>query len=240
MSRFWIYKMKLFSMFLISMFLVPMLRAENFDSMTSMIHAELRETSRAYQEKISQINRQISTLKKQRSRIVTQSKQLANLEKKGLTQFKRYISLLEVRYTDDQGDFVPGKRIAKNDIDNINLLFRVYLKKVGLSNAASAERAINALEDGIDALGELVDIHANPDSSNNSKLQIIEDQLERAKEAKDVAVSMVKKLGLKGVNLNALPKGPAKSPSKSKKSPEKPSPNQISSEKDKSGVSKGH
>ena len=192
--------------------------AENdFRLASDMMRQEFSKATHEYQKMISDINGTRYHLKLRKEKILAKYRALAKSEAKGIKLFKKYIGLLEVRYTDDGGEFDPDQPILKQDTKNINKLFSVYLKKTGLPNTSSAERAVEAMEEGIEELEELVDIHQNPDASNNSEIQIVENLMEKASERKGVLLELVSQLGLKGVKANLMTKMANSSPEKSSK-----------------------
>ena len=175
---------------------------ERYEKVSSVIGEEMGKARKEFQSKISAENYVIDSLKKQSKKVIRDSKAAAKSEQQGAKVFEKYITLLEVRYVDNEGEFDPRRQISKEDVENINKMFKAYLKKTALTRNVSAENAIEALEEGTEELEEMIEMHANPDESNNSELQIIEGKLEQAEKRKEIILNLVQKLGIKGIKPN--------------------------------------
>lgn len=175
-----------------------------YKSVSSVLGSEIGKTSTDLQTKINQENRTIKILKRQREAAIKKSLNAAKSERQGLNVFKKYMTLIEVRYIDHEGEYAPRQLIHEQDVKNINKLFLAYIKKNALDSTVSAQVAIETLEVGIESLEKMIETHSDPDESNNLELQIIERKTEQARNRKKILLRLVEKLNLKGIKTNSL------------------------------------
>ena len=177
---------------------------EPYEDAKQVLEDEMDKARQDFQERISRENIILRDLQKKEKMVIQKTKALAQKEKKGIAILKKYITLLEVRYTDDKGEFLSKAQIKKEDVANINKLFITYLKKKAVNSTINAQKAISIIEDGIEKLEDQAEQHEQPDASNNSELELISMKREKAQKRKTVVLELVEKLGIKDVKPNVI------------------------------------
>lgn len=125
------------------------------------------------------------------------AQRLAPYSHAGAEHFKRYKSLLKARYSDENGDFVPGSELSTTDRINVGKLLQSYLRETLNLTKLSAGRAVQILEQGRKRLEDRAAAQESPSEKNNSELQILSNQIRTEEELLSGRMKSAKELGLK-------------------------------------------
>jgi hypothetical protein len=173
--------------------------------MSPILREEFRITREELRKDLGANKKKLAELEQMRTRAVAASQKQAAAEKNWIEHLRKYDVLINARYSDEKGEFVPAMELSQRDIDNLNKLFEDYLRERPFSGRVTASAARKVLEQGQDKLKSWVSIHDDPSEKNNSDLEYIAKQRADAERAvnKIMYVAEQLQLDMKGADAAA-------------------------------------
>lgn len=173
--------------------------ARKKEDMSGVIKEEFRKARVELAAELANAKKSVTSLDKRRDEVVQEAKEFAETQKTWVKDLEKYDILIQARYSDDRGDYQPGKQLSQHDVDVMNKIFQGYLNQTPLEGRISAREARVTISRGIDEIERQIGLNQSPTEKNNPELQII------AKDKFDAefTIKRVERLAeLLGFNLN--------------------------------------
>jgi hypothetical protein len=188
--------MKTKTVFTLALALIFFSGASNAEEITNLVQEEFNKMKQDYHDSFTKVARRVNDLTAYRNRVVNDSRRKAEYELQGVDLLRKYNTLIQSRYRNDQGNFERGLEISPKDGENIGKVFAKYLG-CGLSEGRlSAGEARRQLESGIVRLQESAKRHLEPSEENNSELELVAYQLRDSEVKMKKTSDLAKALGI--------------------------------------------
>lgn len=153
--------------------------------------------------------KKLSELQKAQEKAIEASKAQAKVDLEGVAVMKKYWTLINYRYGNEEGKFQNWKVVDTKDVENINNLFGTYLRSKPLTGRISAGTADRTLDWGMTRLEEMAKMHGSPRPDNNSDVEILSYQIKDTESKMKIITDQADRLGVKITEQQPVEDAPA-------------------------------